>query len=154
MRSIVLSFAAAAMLTGGIGLAQPAFAQSGPGVTPGTAAGTNPANVPGNNPANNPANITGRMPGNTPGNNPGNTAAASGNDNQAVATTNANAPSPAHGANSFTVGQARTRIEKGGFSHVSDLRKDNNGIWHAQAQKDGNTTTVWLDYKGNVGVGH
>ena len=77
--------------------------------------------------------------------------AASGNDNQAVATTSANAGAPAKGANSFTAVQARTRIEKAGFANVTDLRKDNDGVWHGQAQKDGSNTTVWLDYKGNVG---
>jgi hypothetical protein len=81
----------------------------------------------------------------------GNTSAASGNNNQAVATTNANAPQPAHGANSFTMSQARTRIEKEGYANVTDLKKDNNGVWRAQAQKNGNPTGVWLDYKGNVG---
>jgi protein CpxP len=81
----------------------------------------------------------------------GGNAAASGNDNQAVATTNANAPQPAHGANSFTMAQARTRMEKDGYQNVTGLRKDKNGVWHAKAQKDGTQTMVWLDYKGNVG---
>ncbi|HQT78561.1 MAG: hypothetical protein B7Z80_16635 [Rhodospirillales bacterium 20-64-7] len=81
----------------------------------------------------------------------GDTNAASGNNNQAVATTSANAPKPAHGANSFTVGQAKTRIEKDGYSNVTDLRKDSNGVWRGKAEKGGTTTMVWLDYKGNVG---
>jgi hypothetical protein len=81
-----------------------------------------------------------------------NAGAASGNNNQAVVTTSANAPSPAQGANSFTVGEAKSRIEKGGFSNVSDLAKDDHGVWHGKAQKDGSTTSVWLDYKGNVGA--
>ena len=78
--------------------------------------------------------------------------AASGNDNQAVATTNANAAMPAKGSNSFTVGQAKTRIEKEGFADVTDLKKDNDGVWRGKAQKNGTTTTVWLDYKGNIGT--
>ncbi len=77
--------------------------------------------------------------------------AASGNNNQAVATTSANAATPAHGANSFTMSQARNRIESEGYKNVNDLTKDNNGVWHGKAQKNGTTTTVWLDYKGNVG---
>jgi hypothetical protein len=77
--------------------------------------------------------------------------AASGNNNQAVATTNANAPAPAKGSNSFTMAEARSRIEKNGFSNVSGLTKDESGVWHGNAQKGANTTTVWLDYKGNVG---
>ena len=80
-----------------------------------------------------------------------NPAAASGNNNQAVATTSANSPAPAKGANSFTMGEAKSRIEKSGFSNVAGLTKDDNGVWHGNAQKGGNSTMVWLDYKGNVG---
>ena len=80
-----------------------------------------------------------------------NNAASSGNSNQAVVTASTNAATPAKGANSYTMGQARSRIEKEGFSNVTGLAKDNDGIWHGQAQKGGNTTPVWLDYKGNVG---
>jgi hypothetical protein len=82
-----------------------------------------------------------------------NAGAASGNNNQAVATTGANAPAPAKGANSFTMGEAKSRIEKNGFSNVNDLAKDGNGVWRGNAQKGGSTTPVWLDYKGNVGEG-
>src|SRR4051812_16913397 len=39
-----------------------------------------------------------------------------GDHNQAVATTGQNATAPAHGASSFTEGQARSRIEANGFS--------------------------------------
>jgi hypothetical protein len=83
--------------------------------------------------------------------NDGGKAAASGNSNQAVATTNANADHPAKGANSFTEGEARSRIAGQGFSNVTGLKKDQNGIWRGKAQKDGQSTDVWLDYKGNVG---
>jgi len=79
-------------------------------------------------------------------------AAASGDSNQAVATTRVNAATPAKGANSFTMGEARSRIEKHGFANVSDLVKDDNGVWRGKAQKDGSPTSVWLDYKGNVGA--
>ena len=78
-------------------------------------------------------------------------AAASGNSNQAVATTNANAPTPARGANSFTEGEARSRIESNGYSNVSGLTKDDNGVWRGKAQKGSQQAQVWLDYKGNVG---
>jgi hypothetical protein len=92
---------------------------------------------------------------NTTGTNPNGanagSAAASGNDNQAVATTNADAAQPAHGANSFTKGEARRRIASHGFQKVSGLRKDNHGVWRGTATKDGAQTQVWLDYKGNVG---
>ena len=79
--------------------------------------------------------------------------AASGNDNQAVATTNANAATPASGHNSFSKGEARRRIASEGFASVSGLHKDSHGVWRGRATKDGQETSVWLDYKGNVGSG-
>lgn len=78
-------------------------------------------------------------------------ASASGDHNQAVATTSADAPQPAHGANSFSHGEARRRIESHGFQKVVSLHKDGNGIWWGQGTKDGQQVGVWLDYKGNVG---
>lgn len=91
----------------------------------------------------------------TPGNlhNDGGKAAASGNTNQAVATTNANANQPAKGANSFTEAEARRRIEANGFSNVTGLAKDADGVWRGKAQqKGGGSAEVWLDYKGNAGL--
>ena len=93
----------------------------------------------------------GTASGMTPGT-PAGTASASGNDNQAVVTTPANATTPAHGANSFTRGEASRRLAARGFSHVSGLKKDTNGVWRGQAMHDGATTGVWVDYKGNVGA--
>ena len=81
------------------------------------------------------------------------TAAASGNDNQAVATTSANAMTPAKGHNSFSRGEARRRMAAHGFSAVANLHKDADGIWRASATHNGAPTDVWLDYKGNVGAG-
>ena len=80
-----------------------------------------------------------------------NKAAASGDTNQAVVTTGANADQPAKGANSFTMRQARARIAKKGYTHVTGLAKDANGVWRGQGTKDGQPVQVWLDYKGNVG---
>jgi hypothetical protein len=77
--------------------------------------------------------------------------AASKDTNQAISTTDANAATPAKGANSFTQGQAQSRLEKAGFSNVTDLKKDDNGIWRGKAQKGSETADVWLDYKGNAG---
>jgi len=79
-------------------------------------------------------------------------AAASGNNNQAVATTNANALEPAKGANSFTMGEAKSRLEQNGFTDVSDLKKDDNGVWRGTGKKGGAANGVWLDYKGNTGI--
>jgi hypothetical protein len=63
-------------------------------------------------------------------------------------TRTANAPAP--GANSFTEGQAKSRIEAAGFTNVSDLQKDDQGIWRGHAQKGGQQVSVALDYQGNV----
>lgn len=78
-------------------------------------------------------------------------AAAAGDRNQAVVTTGANAPQPAKGANSFSDGEARRRIESSGYSTVAELKKDDNGVWRGNAMKDGAKVGVWLDYKGNIG---
>ena len=77
--------------------------------------------------------------------------AASGNANQAVVTTGANADQPAKGANSFTKRQATARIGKKGYTHVTGLTKDADGVWRGTGTKDGQPVQVWLDYKGNVG---
>lgn len=58
---------------------------------------------------------------------------------------------PLSGANSFTPGEARRRIERNGFSQVSDLHRDGDGVWRGHAMKSGQRVAVWLDYKGNVG---
>jgi periplasmic protein CpxP/Spy len=54
------------------------------------------------------------------------------------------------GSNSFTESQARSKIEQAGYQNVTDLRKDEQGIWRAKAQKGGQTVSVGLDFKGNV----
>jgi hypothetical protein len=61
-----------------------------------------------------------------------------------------NPGAPATGANSFTEGQAKSRIEAAGFSNVSGLMKDKDGIWRGSASKSGATTDVALDFQGNV----
>lgn len=73
------------------------------------------------------------------------------NNNKAVATSSAASSMPAKGSSSFTMGEAKSRLEKSGFSNVADLTKDGDGVWRGKAQKAGNMTTVWLDYKGDIG---
>jgi len=69
----------------------------------------------------------------------------------AVAKPDANNPgAPAAGANSFTESQAKSRIEGAGFSNVSGLVKDKDGIWRGKASKAGATVDVGLDYQGNI----
>lgn len=57
------------------------------------------------------------------------------------------------GANSFTEGQARSRIEAAGFSDVGDLTKDDQGIWRGQAMRGGQRMAVGLDFRGHVASG-
>jgi putative membrane protein len=57
---------------------------------------------------------------------------------------------PYPGANSFTEGQTRSRLEAAGFTNVAGLHKDDQGIWRGMATKDGKQVNVALDYKGNV----
>ncbi|KAA2238216.1 hypothetical protein [Salinarimonas soli] len=56
------------------------------------------------------------------------------------------------GANSFTEGQVRSRLQEAGFKDIQGLQKGENGIWRAQVQHMGQQMTVGLDYKGNVGM--
>ena len=57
---------------------------------------------------------------------------------------------PAAGANSFTEAQAISRIEAAGFSDVTGLVKDKDGIWRGKAMKAGASHDVALDYQGHV----
>src|SRR5208283_4459015 len=74
-------------------------------------------------------------------------------DNGAVNTTSQNQSQPARGANSFTQGEARSRLQARGYQNASNLHEDANGVWRGQATHEGQQVSVWLDYKGNVGQG-
>jgi len=77
--------------------------------------------------------------------------AAEGPSNPAVRTTEGNnASAPVAGANSFTEGEAKSRIEARGFSNVTELKKDDQGIWHGKAMQNGRSVNVALDFQGNV----
>jgi hypothetical protein len=77
--------------------------------------------------------------------------AQSGPNNSAVNSKDQkNSNAPVAGRNSFTEGQAKSRIEDAGFSNVSGLQKDDSGVWRGKAKKDGKQTEVSLDFQGNV----
>jgi hypothetical protein len=140
MKPMILGIAAAGMLVSVGSFAQTTTTpQTSPGA-PGTAPGTMSA------PRTGTAGSTMTTPADRSGQQ-----AASGDSNQAVATTTSNAAMPAHGANSFTMAQAKSRMEKEGFSNVSNLRKDDDGVWRGTGDKAGKPAQVWLDFKGNVG---
>ena len=61
-----------------------------------------------------------------------------------------NPGAPVAGANSFTEGQAKSRIEGKGFTNVSRLQKDDAGVWRGKASQDGKAMNVSVDFQGNV----
>ncbi|WP_439370680.1 hypothetical protein ACRQ5Q_37835 [Bradyrhizobium sp. PMVTL-01] len=73
---------------------------------------------------------------------PGNNAINSADQN--------NSNAPVAGRNSFTEGQAKSKIEAAGYSNVSGLQKDNDGVWRGKADKAGTKTDVSVDFQGNV----
>lgn len=74
-----------------------------------------------------------------------------GPGNKAVNQPGANNPgAPVAGANSFTESQAKSRMESNGFANVTNLKKDDSGVWRANATKDGKQHNVSLDFQGNV----
>jgi hypothetical protein len=61
-----------------------------------------------------------------------------------------NSDMPVKGANSYTESEAKSRIAAMGYSHVSGLKKDDNGVWRGTATKAGQRKHVSLDFQGNV----
>jgi len=79
--------------------------------------------------------------------------AKDGPQNSAINSSNSSnrqVDAPVAGRNSFTEGEAKSRIEKMGFSNVNNLKKDDKGVWRGRAMKDGKTIDVSVDYQGNV----
>jgi hypothetical protein len=77
--------------------------------------------------------------------------AKSGPNNNAVNSSGQNnSNSPVAGRNSFTEGQAKSKIEEAGYTNVSALKKDDNGVWRGKASKGGSSTSVSVDFQGNV----
>lgn len=57
---------------------------------------------------------------------------------------------PLNGANSFTEAQAKDRVLAAGYSNVSGLTKDANGVWRGTAADGAKSVTIAVDFKGNV----
>ncbi len=108
-------------------LATPALAQNTAPASPGTGSPTGSSNPAVNTQGNAPSSVN-----------------ASGKA-QFVAPT-----ALEQGANSFTEGQAKSRLEGAGLKDVTDLKKDDQGIWRGKAMHDGKSVTVGFDYKGNI----
>jgi hypothetical protein len=77
-------------------------------------------------------------------------AAKDGPGNNAVNNEQKNSNAPVAGRNSFTEGQAKSAIEKAGYANVTDLKKDDSGVWRGKASKSGATTAITVDFQGNV----
>jgi hypothetical protein len=77
--------------------------------------------------------------------------AQSGPNNNAVNSSGQNnSDKPVAGRNSFTEGQAKSKIEDAGYTGVTELKKDDNGVWRGKASKGGSATVVSVDFQGNV----
>jgi hypothetical protein len=77
--------------------------------------------------------------------------AQSGPNNNAVNSSGQNnSNAPVAGRNSFTEGQAKSKIEDAGYTNVTELTKDDNGVWRGKASKSGSATAVSVDFQGNV----
>jgi hypothetical protein len=77
--------------------------------------------------------------------------AQSGPNNNAVNTPGQNnSNAPVAGRNSFTEGQAKSKIEEAGYTAVTELKKDDNGVWRGKASKGGSSKAVSVDFEGNV----
>jgi hypothetical protein len=135
------------------------------GTAPGMTPGASPAvraqsDPPGSTPARPADPMTPGTGATTGANTPGATtpgAATQGggaSTNPPAATTQHTEPrtaaAPVAGANSFTEGQARARMGDAGFNDVQELRLDEQGIWRGRAMRNGQQTSVALDYQGNV----
>jgi protein CpxP len=112
--------------------AAPAFAQSAPATTPSTPPVTTPP-LPAVHP---PTGGPGSLPPGEPAN--------------AIANGNPGGGGLSPGANSFTEAQARSRLLAHGYSQVSALSKDQEGVWRGSATRNGRQVHVGLDYKGNI----
>ena len=74
-----------------------------------------------------------------------------GPNNKAINSKSENNPgAPVAGANSFTEGQARSRMESKGYTNLSGLKKDDRGVWRGTAMRGGKSVDVSLDFEGNV----
>lgn len=76
--------------------------------------------------------------------------AKDGPGNNPINSDQKNSDAPVAGRNSFTEGQAKSAIEKAGYSDVTDLKKDDNGVWRGKANKAGSASSISVDFQGNV----
>ena len=76
------------------------------------------------------------------------TPSAANLENQELDKASTKPPKP--GANSFAEGQARARLEAEGYTNVSALVNDKEGIWRGTATKNDRVMDVSVDFQGHV----
>jgi hypothetical protein len=79
------------------------------------------------------------------------TASADAGQNAAVKAPHDNGSGQlASGHNSFTLAEARTHIEKAGYTQVTGLMQTSDGLWQGRALRNGQPVDVALDFRGHV----
>ena len=63
---------------------------------------------------------------------------------------NRQAAAPAAGNNSFTEEQARGHLANAGYTNITGMTQDDQGVWHGTATMGGKTGPVSLDYQGSI----
>jgi hypothetical protein len=153
-RYVIPAVIAMSIATAGFAYAQGSAAvgnNSGAAGTNNTSPDARPSSTPGTNTTVTPSNTSLGTATTVPSNGTRSTGNNKDASNSAVNTASQNNPgAPVPGANSFTEGQARSRIQDHGFSQVTDLKLDNQGIWRGKAMRDGKSVDVAMDYQGNV----
>lgn len=61
-----------------------------------------------------------------------------------------NPKAPVPGQNSFTEEQAKERLAEEGFVNVMNLQLGEDGVWRADAARNGQPLKVLLDFQGNI----
>ena len=59
------------------------------------------------------------------------------------------AAAPAAGNNSFTEEQAKGHLANAGYTNITNMTQDAQGVWHGQAMKGGKSAPVSVDYQGS-----
>jgi|SRR6185295_6394297 len=70
--------------------------------------------------------------------------------NESVESRESEPTAPRVGASTITEDEAKATFESQGFRQVTELKKNDDGVWIGKAQRDGDSFEVALDFEGNV----
>ncbi|HHV68468.1 PepSY domain-containing protein [Brucella intermedia] len=79
--------------------------------------------------------------------------AAPSNDPQTPAVTTPgekNPKAPVPGQNSFTEDQVKERLTEEGYTNIMHLQLGEDGVWRADAARNGQPVKVLFDFQGNI----